>query len=423
MTGLFRQILISGVAVSFVLTATIPALAQNAKANSQDYVCGDDECEAQPLSKETPGSGTQSLQGFLQNQPGFVSRPIDAFRSLLADDFSFDLFGHTFSAGISGRATRAFLYGDNQDESELFFVDNNNSSTQVVGVAELAFDENSLIGGRVKLPIIFNSSVDADFGDGGVDFSFGEFDERELSGYLSHIAYGTFHFGYGSTASDGTSETDLSGMTVISRSRVRDLAGGLSFSEGGPTIGDVFFNFDGLGDDNRFRYDAPRMANFLFSTSLTRDGSFDVAARWEKRFDTKRVAAAASLVDRDDGVEQASLSLSALWEDGFNITGVISGQHRNERDPFLIYAKIGWFAAPFEIGSTAFGFDAAYNDSSKTDGDKAATIGAFVVQTIDREGIVNGIDLYGGLRFHHYETEDESYDGILASMVGVRVRF
>jgi hypothetical protein len=182
-------------------------------------------------------------------------------------------------------------------------------------------------------------------------------------------------------------------------------------------------NFDGLGDDNRFRYDTPRIANFLFSTSLTDDGAFDVAARWEKRFDTKLVAAAASLVDRDDGVEQASISLSALWEDGFNITGVVSGQHRDDRDPFFLYAKIGWLVAPFDIGATAFGFDAAYNDSTLNDGDKAATIGAFVVQTIDREGIIRGIDLYGGLRLHHYETKAKTYDDIVASMIGVRVRF
>ncbi len=415
----------------FILTvlcvAHLAGLSTTARAQSAsdgDYVCDDDECEAVPLSREGPlGSEAQKLGKFLKDQPGFISKPVDTLRSLLADDFALELFGHTFTAGLSGRVNRALLYGDNQDENEVFLVDNNNSSTQIVGVAELPMNDNWLLGGRIKLPIIFNSSLDVDFGDGGIDFSFGEFGEGELGGYIVHAEYGKFYFGYGSTASDGTSETDLSGMTVISRSRVRDLAGGLSFAPGGPKIRDVFANFDGLGDDSRMRYDSPRIANALWSVSLTSSGDIDFAARWEKRIDDRRIAAAASIVEYEDGKEQASISFSTLWESGFNISGVASGQLGEDRDPYFLYAKFGWFATPFEIGNTAFGFDLAYNDSVRRPGDKAASVGAFVVQSIDRDGIIYAVDLFGGIRLHHLETDEKNYDDILATMIGFRVRF
>jgi hypothetical protein len=408
------------------MALSVPCAAQAVtdSDDEQKYICEEDECEAEPLSQEDEGDTEGSpYDRFIDSTPGFIAKPFSVLESLLVDQYKTEVFGRTLTAGISGRITRAFLYGNNQEDEELFFVDNNNSATQIVGTAAMDLSDDWRVGGRFKLPIIVRSSVEVDFGEDNIDFSFGDFGEEELSGYLSHAKYGKFSFGYGATASDGTSESDLSGMTVISRSRVRDLAGGLSFEGGGPRVKQVFNNFDGLGDEARIRYDSPRFSNVLLSTSLTSDGDIDIAARWEKRFDTQRLATAASFVEREDGVEQVSISASALWESGFNITGVISGQNLDNRDPFLLYGKVGWLVSPFEIGATAFGFDGAYNKNVLQNGDEATTVGAFLVQTINRDGLFHAIDLYVGVRLHHLETESKNYDDLYATMVGARFRY
>lgn len=410
----------------FVVPVSAPMAAEPAIVGDEkeEYVCDGDECEAAPLSQDGKDDVDDSpYKRFLDSRPDFVTKPVTLLESLLSNRYETKIFGRILTAGISGRISRAFLYGDNQEDQEVFFVDNNNSATQIVGTADMGLSDNWRTGGRIKIPIIVRSSVEVDFGDDHFDFSFGDFGEKELSGYLTHKKYGKFSFGYGSTASDGTSESDLSGMTVISRSRVRDLAGGLSFTDGGPQIKQVFANFDGLGDALRFRYDSPRFSNVSLSTSLTTDDDIDIAVRWEKRFDTQRLAAAASFVERGNGVEQVSISGSALWESGFNITGVVAGQRAGNHEPFLLYGKVGWLGAPFDIGPTAYGFDAAYNKSVLQSGDEATTIGAFLVQTINRDGIFHAIDLYAGVRLHHLETNSKKYDDIFATMVGARFRF
>lgn len=410
--------------LTLALSSPLAAETGSDDDDAHKYVCEEEECDAQPLSQEDGIDHEKSLYyRFLESSPNVFSTPIGVMERLLVDQYTTEIFGRTMTAGISGRITRAFLYGDNQDEEELFFVDNNNSATQIVGTASIDLNDDWRTGGRFKLPIVVRSSVEVDFGENNFDFSLGSFDEEEFSGYLSHRRYGRVSIGYGPTASDGTSESDLSGMTVISRSRVRDLAGGLSFAGGGPKVKEVFNNFDGLGDSARTRYDSPRLFNIALSTSLTDDGDLDLAARWEDRIDSRRIAAAASFVKREDGVEQVSVSASALWESGLNITGVIAGQRADERDPFLLYGKVGWLIAPFDIGPTAFGIDAAFNKNVHLNGDKATTVGLFFVQTINRQGVFHAIDLYAGARIHRLETKAIDYKDLYATMIGVRFRF
>ena len=402
--------------------AQTPAEAPASKDDDPELVCDTDECDAKPLAKEKEAAA--------QPQPRIPDEALDApddgfhpLRRLLANKVKINFLDHTITLGASGRISQAVLWGDNQEDTKLFWVDNNSSSTRINGTADLPLSEQLRIGVRTKLPLIVNSSIDVNFDNRSSDNASDQFGESEFDFYLAHSDYGRISIGQGYTASNGTSESDLSGLTVISRSRVRDLAGGLSFGDDGPRIRNVFSNYDGLGDKIRVRYDTPRVRNVLISTSLTDDGEYDIALKWEKRQETWRAAAAASLVDRDGGDEQASLSFSVLFENGFNMSAAVAGRHSDERDPFLLYAKAGWLVSPFEIGATAFGVDAAYNDSVDSDGDEAWSVGAFAVQTIDRKGLIYSVDLYAGLRLYHLETDTYEYDNIFASMTGIRIRF
>jgi hypothetical protein len=78
---------------------------------------------------------------------------------------------------------------------------------------------------------------------------------------------------------------------------------------------------------------------------------------------------------------------------------------------------------PFEWGPTALAADISYNVDSAEEDDEAYSIGLFAVQTLEREGLIKGFDIYAGIRLHHYETKHVNYQEVLASMTGVRLRF
>jgi hypothetical protein len=114
---------------------------------------------------------------------------------------------------------------------------------------------------------------------------------------LDNPIAGRVTVGYGDTASNSTSEVDLSGTTVIGFSEVEDLAGGILFRDkngelSDTTIGNVFDNLDGLGRDDRIRYDSPSFTGVKFSTSAVADNRWDAAIRYGGDFGPVKTAAA-----------------------------------------------------------------------------------------------------------------------------------
>jgi hypothetical protein len=404
-----------------VIFCTVSSMVATCLAQDKiDRLLGDT-----PLTSKESEPDPDSRRGPLEQMKGlmFPERPHGVLRELLAGQYSYTILDRSVHAGISGRVTPAFLYGDNGQNNGGSLVDNNNAGTRIVGVAEVRLNEHWTTGGRVKLPIAITSSVDTNFDDSRANISFGDFGEGELSGYLGHQRIGRFSFGYGDTASDGTSEMDLSGTVVISRSRVRDLAGGMSFKNNGPQIKAVFFNYDGLGDQPRLRYDSPYIADVRLSASHTTDQDLDAAVRWHPKIKDRRIAVAGSIVHRENGDDQISLSGSVLWNTGINFTAAIAGRNVAKRKPLFFYGKVGWIGRKLPWGPTAVALDAAYNRDSLSTGDEAVSVGGFAVQTIEKDGIVEGLDLYIGVRLHHYESNSTDYGDILAMMTGLRVRF
>ncbi len=350
--------------------------------------------------------------------------PIAVLKSALADDLTVDVKGVPVHLGISGRISRAFLHGDSGDGNDTFFVDNANASTEVVGVAEAVLRNTMLIGAKITLPLVFNSSTEVDFDDSNsFTLSLGDFGEKELDGYLTTVTYGKISLGYGNTASNNSSELDKSETRVISRSSIARMAGGLSFANGGPRIKDVFDNIDGLGDEFRIRYDSPSFHGVSAATSFTAEGGFDVAVRYNTDSFGYDLGLVGAVAHNEDGFMQFSSSASALWENGLTATVAFAAQDQDDRKPVFLYGKVGLLASPFAIGPTAVGVDLVLNRDVAADGDDAISLGVFGVQTIDREGILRNIDLYLGLRAHRLKRDRSDFDDILAAMTGIRLRF
>ncbi|HBC53269.1 MAG TPA: hypothetical protein DCZ06_03310, partial [Alphaproteobacteria bacterium] len=191
-----------------------------------------------------------------------------------------------------------------------------NSSTRVRFQGKAKLNENWTAGTTIEVQIESNSSGAVNqFADNGVGA--GGFTERKLEVWFDG-PWGKVSLGQGDTASNGTSEADLSGTTVVASSDIKDMAGGLAFVNSttglfctdvngdglctgadtlNTTIAGAFSNLDGLSRDDRIRYDTPEFGGFQLSTSAVAGGEADIALRYAAKMGDFKLKAAAAYSD------------------------------------------------------------------------------------------------------------------------------
>lgn len=344
---------------------------------------------------------------------------------------------------ISGQVNRAFLYADNGFVDDFFFVDNDNSSTRLRARALGRVNCDLKVGAQIEVQFESNTSSGIRFDQSGQGTAgANNFTERKLEIWFDSETWGRLWLGQGDTASNGTSEVDLSKTGVVAYSNIEDMAGGLEF-ENGERIRNVFDNMDGLSRTDRVRYDTPNLNGFRFSGSLTDDNEWDLAARFAQSFDGHKFAAAFSYVNGDTAQGfccdyQLSGSASLLLSNGLNFTfaaGMQEGKGAGltERDVHFYYGKVGWIFDVIDLGYTAASFDAAFNENVARQGDESWSYGAAVVQKID----VVGTELYFAVRVHELDHSaavlvagtnftaiaNDGPDNVVAVMTGARVKF
>jgi predicted porin len=225
--------------------------------------------------------------------------------------------GNKVVLSISGQVNRALLWGDDGHDSKLHQVDNNNSSTRfrIVGEAKPIYE--TVVGMDLETEIRPNSSATQTLTQNQPQpASAVTFTVRQAEAYMANPEYGGVRLGFGSTASYLTAEVDLSGTAVASYVQVPDFNGGFAFREKGaamvpggprgalvpspansfgPAVGSVFNFFDGLGRDDRIRYDSPVWGGFQLSASLLDGGAADLAARFARQYDDFQIVSAIGL--------------------------------------------------------------------------------------------------------------------------------
>ena len=325
---------------------------------------------------------------------------------------------------LYGQVNRALLHVNDGDTSDTFFVDNDNSSTRVGLRAVGSVSKNLTFGSIIEYEIVSNSSRSVSLPNDG-SLGSASFIDRRLEVYGQSATYGSLWLGQGHTASNGVAEVDLTRTDVVTNSDIPDLAGGIRFGGSGPRIIDVFTNMDGLGRDDRIRYDTPLWNGFRGSYSYVGGGAYDLAVRFRGRVDEITLAAAAGLTDesstRSDNREQYVASVSAKHRNGWSGTLAIGIQTISAtRDPLFYYIKLAYeIPGFFGVGRTVFAVDLAGADDIASVGDEFISFGAYVVQIIDRAGA----DVYVGLRNHQLDRSSTTFDDILAFMAGVRLKF
>ncbi len=128
---------------------------------------------------------------------------------------------------LYGQVNRGVLVVDDGDSTNTYQVDNDNSSTRVGLLGSLHNIKDWTLGSRFEVEFESNSSSAVSqkeqSGVGGNNFH-----ERWIEVYVNS-PYGKLSLGQGDTASNATSEVDLSGTSLAGYSELNGVAGGQLF--------------------------------------------------------------------------------------------------------------------------------------------------------------------------------------------------
>jgi predicted porin len=333
---------------------------------------------------------------------------------------------------ISGQLNRAVLWGDNGNDDDIKFVDNDNSSTRFRFTGSNEFDNNWKVGFKWENQMESNSSADTDIdiGENG-DTGDVSFTERHMDIYIEHSRFGTLSLGQGDTASNGTSEVDLSGTDVVNYSSIEDMNGGFNFRDDDDnvitSIGSAYSNYDGFSRRDRIRYDTPKFGPVYFSGSYMNGQIWDLAGRFAYQWEgVGKLAAAAHWTGADnqrDPYKQYSGSASFLFDFGLNFTAAYGGRYdwaARDDDPYNVYGKLG-----YKLEKWAFSADYTYSENVDADDDEAQSIGVAAVFNPWKS-----VELYGSYRWNDLDRDQDqrpagvgNAEDIHSVMVGTRVKF
>ncbi len=388
--------------------------------------------KVETLSRETRETRETAEKAATPEKPGGLEKVVTSA-------------GDKVKVDVYGQVNRAVLYSDDGNRDEWYLVDNDNSSTRLGLNAKAGASDDLTAGGRVEVEFQSNdSNLVNQFDKSGVGDN--NFRKRWLDFSLESKRFGSLFVGHGDTASNNTSETDLSGTGVVGYSSIADMAGGQIFYNDhtrsydltggdpstGTTVGDVFDNLDGLSRNDRVRYDTPRFYGFSGAVSAVADDAYDASLWYSGQWAGVKLAAAASYVKPNDlkpaTDDQSSGSISALHPSGLNLT--LSGGVRSFRvesgspgrdDAAFWYTKLGYRKGFFDIGETRFSAEyGEYDDMAQND-DEATVYGLQAVQVIDRWGT----EYYLGYRLHELERDaaEVDFEKIDSVMTGFRIKF
>ncbi len=338
------------------------------------------------------------------------------------------------SLTLSGHVNRGVLLAHDGRDLNVFHVDNDQSSTRMRLVAKARPSEDIGVGAQIEVQFESNSTSvvnQIDKSDVGPD----NFTERKIEAWIDHARLGRLTLGQGNTASFGVTSQDLSGTRVAGSARVDIMAGGMLFARRGvapglaavslasPSVGGAFDSLNGLGRDDRIRYDTPRWMGVWLSASHGSEDGKDLAARYVGKLGPVQVASGFAFARDADDFNQYSGSISALHQSGLNAAvaaGTLVRHTAAARDNAdFWYVKLGFLFDPFAFGATAISVDYERNTDILVAGDRGHAYGAQFVQNLERAAT----ELYLGVRKYSYEQETAEFDDILAILTGARVKF
>ncbi|MDJ0945826.1 MAG: hypothetical protein QNJ30_20355 [Kiloniellales bacterium] len=327
---------------------------------------------------------------------------------------------------ISGQVNRATNIANDGEDTDAYFVDNDASNTRFRFVGTGKVTDDFTIGSRIEIALTANESSDVSQDNEAAD----DFvDARWAEVSFDSKRFGKLSIGQGDTASNNTSEVDLSKTDVVQYASIADIAGGLQFRDTddnltGVTVSDGFNDVDGLSRQSRARYDTPSFYGFRLAGSAVSDDRWDAAVTWGGQGYGFKAGAAAAVAEpnRDNEDLQYNGSFSILHEDtGLNFT--FSGGMRdrdNGGDGTNLWGKIGWIADFFSFGTTAFGVDYDRSVNFPSSSDDGYSVGLAAVQSLEQFGT----EIFLQYRLYSLDRSGPgNFEDINVGTIGARVKF
>lgn len=324
------------------------------------------------------------------------------------------------SLEVYGQVTTGVMWWDNGNESNVYVVDPQTSSSRFGMKGKAAINSDLEAGYNIEME---TQTADAtrvtasnDEGD--------EFSIRQAHWFIKSKTWGQVRVGQADTANSGIAEIDLSNAS---------LADGMSSSQAGAAImsgmfttGMFFENFE-FNRRNVVRYDTPTMAGFQLSASAGEDDIWDVALRYAGEHAGFKLAAGIAYGQDTDGTSDETRD---VLNGGGSImhmpTGlfVTANAGRREfdlaggKDTFWMVSgglERKWFAAG---KTTLFGMG---GKEKARDDDSASFWGLGAVQSIDAAAM----DLYISYRRYDLSGDlvDPNIDEFDTVLAGARIKF
>lgn len=338
---------------------------------------------------------------------------------------------------LSGQISRGVIYMDNDFSSDVSHVDNDMSSSRIRFEGKGKISEDLTVGTLLEVEFESNPSSGVDTQDDGADIGTPTFRQRKIELYFHSKTYGAVFLGQGSMATDGVVGADLSGTGIASGADRDSTGGDLEFANSntglltGIDLDTTVAEISGLGRDDRIRYSTPRFYGFGLAVAHGLDGIWDVSGDFGGSFGDVKVDAAAGYGNaRGNSAGAAGIngtffggSIAALHvPSGVNVAlagGKMNSDVTGGTDPDFLFAKLGYIADIFPIGTSNFSIDWSTHDDIAMLGDEATVYSFGAVQNIKKVGT----ELFVNVRWNDLDRPGLPTEGIFTTIGGARVKF
>lgn len=227
--------------------------------------------------------------------------------------------------------------------------------------------------------------------------------------------YGTVSAGQGSQASDGTAGMDESFTFHAGAADSTDGFAAFRFRDGNGELTDVSVgavnnSFDGARRF-RLRYDSPRVAGLMLSSSYGRNilvsgdnrNYSDVALRSVNAVGDFSVQTAVGYgwEDNPDGADQERVAGSTTVFHNPSGLNLAFSAGKLMSGPDYTYTRLGWRTDLIQCGTTSFSVDYYFGRDFLSEGARTENYGLYAVQSVDAWSI----DLYTGWRRFTYSDD------------------